>query len=151
MSAPAIPASGTSQPSRMALPHATAPVAMPATAPRAVRPRHQMPSSRAGHSVEAVNANTSPTDPASPADSVTAATRSGTITESAAAMRKPRTEPANSSCDTTPASDTTRPDDVDRNAPNAPAIPRAVRAPAHGDGSTAAGRGSSSAPGAPRP
>src|SRR5690606_41473541 len=119
MSAPASPPSRTSQPSRMALPHATAPVAMPATAPRAVSPRHQMPSSRAGNSGEAANANTSPTDPASPADSATAATRSGTITESAAAMRKPRTEPANSACHTTPASDTRSPDDVDSKAPNA--------------------------------
>src|SRR5690606_11776263 len=128
-------------------PHATAPVAMPATAPRAVSPRHQMPSSSAGHRVDAVKANTRPTEPASPADSVTAAIASGTITESAAAMRKPRTEPANSSCDTTPASDTTRPDDVDRNAPNAPAITSAVSASAQGDGSTARGSSSSSASG----
>ena len=90
-----------------------------------------MPRISTGHSVDAVNANTSPTLPASPAGSVASATTSGTAVDANAAMRKPRTLPPRRSCEITPATETTRPDDVERNAANAPPITRAVsRSPA---------------------
>ena len=89
---------------------------MPAIAPRAVSPRHQMPRISIGQRVDAVNANTSPTLPARPVDSVASATTSGTNDEATAAMRKPRTLPPSRSWLITPASETTSPDDVERNA-----------------------------------
>ena len=46
--------------------HAVSVIASPHAAPAAVRPRHQMPRTSSGHSVDAATANTNPTDTAAP-------------------------------------------------------------------------------------
>ena len=140
-------------PPRIAPPDSTAPVSMPEIAPRAVRPRHQIPRMSMGHSVDAVNANTRPTLPARPVDSVASATTSGTNDEMTAAMRKPRTLPPRRSWLITPASETTSPDEVERNAANAPAMTSAVSTSPSGPGTSRSGSSRMSAsdsPGAAR-
>jgi hypothetical protein len=55
------------------------------------------------------------------------ASASGTPPATAVANRKSRTRPRSTSVDSTPDTLTTRPDDVDRNAANAPAVSTAPR------------------------
>ena len=109
---------------------------MPATAPRAVRPRHHTPSSTTGESVDAATTNTTPTLDTSPAGTVRSATPSGTSAHSTADSRKERTEPEKTSWLMTPASETTSPAEVARNAAKAPATMRAVSSSPAGPGNT---------------
>src|SRR5690606_789211 len=99
-----------------AVAHRTDPTTMPATAPRAVRPRHHTPSRITGDSADAAKTNTVPTLVTRPWGMVTSANASGMSVHATADQRNERTVPPNRSWLTTPASATTRPDDVPRNA-----------------------------------
>ena len=79
--------------------------------------------------VDAVKANTSPTLPAKAIESVVNAKAKGTRAARRAATRNPRTLPPRRSWLMTPASETTNPDVVERNAANAPATNRSNGAP----------------------
>ena len=79
-----------------------------------------------GERQDAAKTNTAPTLDPSPAGAVTSAMTSGTAVHRSAETRKERTVPPNTSWLTTPASATTRPAEVARNAANAPATMRAV-------------------------
>ena len=111
--------------SRAAIADVEAPTARPATAPAAVSPRHQMPSTSNGHSVEAATANTNPTPRDNSNDDAASAKGTGINPPITAAIRKSRTPPRSSSVEAAPAMLTSSPDDVARNAAMAPAATRA--------------------------
>jgi hypothetical protein len=98
------------------------PTTMPAAAPTQVSLRHQTPSSRTGQNVDAASANDMPTDSEMSDGRSTIASASGTPPAMAVANRKSRTRPRSTSVDSTPDTLTTSPDEVDRNAANAPAV-----------------------------
>src|SRR3954469_21293504 len=111
----------------VATPEDTPPTASPHAAPTLVSPRHQMPSTRSGHRVDAATANTSPTLRESSSDDASRDSGSGTMPPITAATRKSRTRPPSTSVDNAPAMLTSRPDDVARNAAMAPAATSAAR------------------------
>ena len=78
------------------------PASSPAMAPTSVSPRHQMPSSSSGQNDDAATANARPTTSATGSDDAPNDSRNGTLTASAAAIRKSRTDPRRASCDSTP-------------------------------------------------
>src|SRR5215469_13883141 len=100
---------------------------MPAIAPNGVSRRHQIPSSSNGQNDDAATANASPTTSASDMPDTSSAAPNGTTAARQVATRKPRSPRSNNtSCDSTPATDSVSPDDVDRNAANAPPATRAL-------------------------
>src|SRR5699024_9129567 len=106
-------------------PEASPPPSMPTAAPYAVSPRHQIPRTSSGHNVEAATANASPTDVATLMSSTDTASTTGTSTATTVAARNAVTGGSrrlSTSWLRTPATETARPDDVDRNAANAPAV-----------------------------
>ena len=80
-----------------------------------------------------------PTLDTSPSGSLSSAKASGTRVHSTAETRNDRTEPSNTSWLTTPARETTRPDDVARKAAKAPATMSAVSSSPAGPGNTREG------------
>ena len=103
------------------------PTRSPAIAPTVVSLRHQMPSTRSGQNEEAATANARPTTLATGSDRTVSASANGTMSASAVAIRKARTPPApRMSCAITPATETVSPEEVERNAANAPALTSAV-------------------------
>src|SRR5262245_39816334 len=82
------------------------PATMPAAAPGAVRPRHQIPSTSSGQKLEAATANASPTTVDTFNPDIRSASTIGTNPAISAATRKPRTEPRpgpSTSVESTPA------------------------------------------------
>ena len=69
------------------------PASSPAIAPTSVRPRHQMPSTSSGQKDDAATANARPTTSATASDDAPNDSTNGTLTASAAAIRKSRTDP----------------------------------------------------------
>src|SRR4051794_7001901 len=100
----------------VATPEDTPPTASPHAAPTLVSPRHQIPSTNSGHSVDAATANARPTLRDSSSDDASSASGIGTMPPMSAATRKSRTRPRNTSVDKAPAMLTSRPDDVARKA-----------------------------------
>ena len=105
--------------------------------PRAVSPRHQMPSTSSGHSVDAATANTSPTLRDNSRAEAASDSGIGTRPPTTAATRKSRTRPRSTSVANAPAMLTSSPDEVARNAAIAPAATSAAEQLA---GRTADGR-----------
>src|SRR5262245_31730292 len=103
------------------------PTSIPVAAPTQVSLRHQIPSSSTGENVDAASAKDIPTVSEMSVVRSTMATASGTTPATAVANRKSRTRPGSTSVDSTPATLTIRPDEVDRNAANAPAEVTAAR------------------------
>src|SRR4051812_20386441 len=103
------------------------PTIMPAPAPTHVSLRHQMPSTSTGQNVDAANANVTPMLSDTSFGRSNNASASGIVPAMIAAHRKSRTRPGSTSVDSTPDTLTTSPDDVDRNAANAPAEVTAPR------------------------
>src|SRR5579884_1951130 len=102
----------------------TPPSTRPATAPTSVSPRHQMPSTSIGQKVDAATAKASDTVWEKSNRVASSASPSGTSPATTAASRKSRTPARGNSdwlVDSTPATPTTSPDEVDRNAAQAPA------------------------------
>lgn len=127
------------EPSR-ASPQLAAPANMPAIAPRAVKERHQMPSSSSGQIVDAVNAKTLPIAPASANELVSKATTTGIAVASTVEILKPRTVPLKNSCESAPANETANPEVVDKNAANAPPTTTAVNKSARTPSKTLCGK-----------
>ena len=75
----------------IASPDPRPPTRSPATAPTAVRPRHQMPSSSSGQKVDAATAKASPTARATPMSAAAIDTAHGTTTATTAAARNAAT------------------------------------------------------------
>ena len=113
-----------------ATPEPSPPTSSPATAPGAVSPRHQMPSSSRGQNVDAATAKARPTVRATPTLGLDSAMTHGTVTASTAPTRKAATPPSRrtpgqrpvTSWLSTPATAIASPDEVERNAANAPAV-----------------------------
>ncbi len=100
---------------------------MPDTAPTQVSPRHQMPSTSSGQNVDAASANDMATVMDASLRGSTSARLTATAPVSTVAQRNSRTRPRRMSVETTPATLTNSPDEVDRNAANAPAATTAPR------------------------
>ena len=121
------------------------PTSSPASAPGTVSRRHQMPSTSSGQNVRGGHRERQP-------DHVGDRQRrsrrrpapAGRRPPAASPARKPRTAPRSRSCEITPATDTVSPDEVDRNAANAPPVTSARQqlpaAPADERGRGSAGR-----------
>ncbi|SLA03299.1 Uncharacterised protein [Mycobacteroides abscessus subsp. abscessus] len=131
--------------SDVAIPDDSPPTARPAMAPAGVNPRHQIPSTRSGHSVDAAMAKTNPTVRDSSRSDAANEMTIASAPPIAAASRKSRTRPGSTSVDRAPATLMSRPDDVARNAAMAPAAtsaanssPRMPPTAALGSNSTAA-------------
>ena len=99
-------------------------------APASVSRRHQTPRTSNGQKVEAATAKASPTTAANPMWALGRLNRYGTTMATAALIRNERIRcvrrrpilRANTSCESTPATETVSPDAVDRNAAKAPAV-----------------------------
>ena len=101
------------------------PTASPASAPTSVSRRHQMPSTSSGQNVDAATANTRPTERAMLTPGAASASPRGTTTAITAETRNAvigRSRRLTTSWLTTPATAIVSPDEVDRNAANAPAV-----------------------------
>src|SRR6478609_1664353 len=109
-----------------AVPDNSPPTTSPYAAPSAVSPRHQMPSTSSGHSVDAATAKASPTLRDSSSPDVTSDSGIGISPPTTAATRKSRTRPRSTSVDNAPAMLTSSPDDVAKNAAMAPAATSAA-------------------------
>ena len=118
-----------------------------------------MPSSSSGQNVDAATANASPTVRATPTSGLESASAQGTTTATAAPTRNAATPPSRRSPKrrpvtswlSTPATAMASPDDVERNAANAPAVTRPVRISPPGPGSISRGSSSTSASELPDP
>src|SRR6478735_247232 len=114
------------------------PTTRPEIAPREVSPRHQIPRRSIGQNVDAATANVSSTAWATGTPAETTVSTSAPATTATVVRRNVRMPwrcPApqrTRSWLTTPATDTTRPVDVERNAANAPAARTAVSPSATG-------------------
>src|SRR6266545_3153845 len=98
------------------------PAMSPATAPTAVSPRHHSPSTSSGQKLDAATANASPTTCDTSSSLIREESTIGTNPATIAETRKSRTEPRpRTSVDSTPATLVISPDELDRNAANAPA------------------------------
>ena len=100
-------------------------------APVVVSPRHQMPSTSSGQNVDAATANASPTASASRSARAEQRQRQRHRDRQQRGDPEPATLRTASACRSrswasTPATETVSPDDVDRNAANAPAVTSAV-------------------------
>src|SRR4051812_21999995 len=105
------------------------PARSPATAPDGVSPRHQMPSTSSGQNVDAATAKARPTARATERSGAASAAARGTPTAAVAATRNavtPDQRSLRTSWARTPDTAMARPDDVERNAANAPAVTRPV-------------------------
>ena len=125
---------------RTAVADSPPPTTRPAAAPGAVSPRHQIPSTSRGQKVEAAIAKASPTTCPTGRLVAASASSSGTTAATTLARRKSRTVPRSTSCTSTPAVDTSSPDEVDRKAAKAPATSRACSSSPSRPPTIAAGR-----------
>src|SRR5690606_21701879 len=118
----------------------SSPTVTPAIAPPAVSRDHQMPSTSRGQNVEAATVNPQVTSVLASKDTAGSANRSTTIAAPTTVIRSCRSPPGTRSWEMAPATTSSRPSDVARNAANAPAVSRPVNTPPSGPGSTCAGR-----------
>jgi hypothetical protein len=102
------------------------PISMPIAAPVLVSRRHQIPSTISGQNDDAAMAKAHPTSRASENRSISSAAVVATAPAISAHHRKEVTPPFMKSCDSAPATLTSRPDEVDRKAAKAPAATRAA-------------------------
>src|SRR5580700_3328823 len=115
---------------------------MPAAAPTLVSRCHQMPSTISGQNDEAAMANAQPTSRASEKRSISSAAVVATRPATIAHQRNEVTPPCMKSCDNAPATLTSRPDEVDRKAANAPAATSAASSSPGRPGSSSEGSAS---------
>ncbi len=121
------------------------PTTRPAVAPIQVSPRHQIPSTSSGQNVDAARAKDRPTLSERSSIGSSTAPAAAVPATTTAARRKSRTRAQSRSVEITEATLTSSPDEVDRNAANAPAASTAtVIAPAT-PGSIAPGSSSTAA------
>jgi hypothetical protein len=123
----------------MAPAEASRPTTIPTTAPGAVNPGHQMPSTSSGQNVEAATANAEVTS--TPTSMLAAGSASSTTPLAAASgvNRSRRSVPGTRSCDSAPDTASSSPSEVARNAAKAPAVSSAVNRAPTGPWSTRAG------------
>ena len=105
----------------MAQQHAPPPTRTPAVAPIQVSRRHQMPSTISGQNEDAAMANAHPTSSPRENRLTGRAATVAIVPAMTAQSRNVPTPPRMTSCDSAPATLTSRPEEVDKNAAKAPA------------------------------
>jgi len=120
--------------------HDPPPITMPAVAPTRVSRRHHIPSTINGQNDDAAMAKAHPTRRASEKRPTSSAAMVATTPALIAHQRNALTPRFRKSCDSAPATLTSRPDEVDRNAAKAPAATSAASSSPGSPGSSSDGR-----------